>query len=164
MRSTRPIDLPHAPHGQASVNQGVAIFAHLQSRNTLLVYLGGAYRESLEDHFSLYIFCYSLPLHIRDFHVRYSRTPPFYWERTVSVCIMTLYSVFVLCVFSPPLSFYSSCILLAYFSSVSMHAPLCATSSLVIRLEGPIYLAEHVYLEGSICSEGSQFVLVLSFF
>jgi hypothetical protein len=27
MRSTRPIDSPHVPHGQASVNQGVAIFA-----------------------------------------------------------------------------------------------------------------------------------------
>jgi hypothetical protein len=25
MRSTRPIDSPHEPHGQASVKQGVAI-------------------------------------------------------------------------------------------------------------------------------------------
>ena len=70
-----------------------------------------------------FIFCYPPTLHIRDFHVRYYRTPPFYWERTVSVCIMTLYSVFVLCVFPPPLSFYSSRILLAYFPSVSMYAP-----------------------------------------
>ena len=30
-RSTRPNDSPHAPHGQASVNQGVAIFAVLLS-------------------------------------------------------------------------------------------------------------------------------------
>ena len=69
----------------------------------------------------------------------------------MSVCIMHLYSVFVLCVFPPPLSIYSSCIL---FSSVSMHAPLCDTSSLAIRLEGsifggrPICLAEHILSGG----------------
>jgi hypothetical protein len=65
--------------------------------------------------------------------------------------------VFVLCVFPPPLSFYSSCIL---FSSVSMHAPLCATSSIAIRLEGSIFGGPYtfdgtyfvwraIYLEGS---------------
>jgi hypothetical protein len=69
----------------------------------------------------------------------------FYWECTVSVCIMTLYSVLVLCVFPPPLSFYSSSILLAYFSSVSMHAPLCATSSLTIRLEDSIFGGPYIF-------------------
>ena len=49
----------------------------------------------------IFIFRYSHTLHIRAFHVRYYRTPSFYWERTVSVCNMTLYSVFVLCVFPP---------------------------------------------------------------
>jgi hypothetical protein len=49
----------------------------------------------------IFIFRHSPTLHIRAFHVRYYRTPSFYWERTVSVCIMTLYSVFVLCVFPP---------------------------------------------------------------
>jgi hypothetical protein len=58
---------------------------------------------------------------------------------------MTLYSVFVLCVFPPPLSFYSSCILLAYFSSVSMPAPLCATSSLAIRLEDSIFGEPYIF-------------------
>jgi hypothetical protein len=64
----------------------------------------------------------------------------------VSVCIMTLYSVLVLCVFPPPLSFYSSHILLAYFSSVSMHAPPCATSSLAIRLEGSIFGGTYIFV------------------
>jgi hypothetical protein len=66
-----------------------------------------------------------------------------------------LIDVFVLCAFPPPLSFYSSCIL---FSSVSMHAPLCATSSLAIRLEwsapyleGPIHLTENI-LSGGLCT------------
>jgi len=53
----------------------------------------------------IFTFWYSLPLHIPDFHVRYSRTPPFYWECTVSVCIVTLSSVFVLCVFFSPHTF-----------------------------------------------------------
>jgi hypothetical protein len=48
----------------------------------------------------IFIFRYSHTLHIRAFHVRYS-TQSFYWECTVSVCIMTLYSVFILCVFPP---------------------------------------------------------------
>jgi hypothetical protein len=50
--------------------------------------------------------------------------------------------VFLLCVFPPPLSFYSSCIL---FSSVSMHAPLCATSSLSISLEGSIFGGPYMF-------------------
>ena len=60
----------------------------------------------------------------------------------MSVCIMTLYSVFVLCVFPPPLSFYSSCIL---FSSVSMHTPLRDTTSLDIRLEGSIFGGSYIF-------------------
>jgi hypothetical protein len=61
---------------------------------------------------------------------------------------MPLYSVFVLCVFPPPLSFYSSCIL---FSSVSMHAPLCATSSLSISLEDSIFGGPYMF-------DGTHFV------
>ena len=99
---------------------------------------------------SISVFYILLFSHSCDFHVRYYRTPPFYWERTVSVCIMTLYSVFVLCVFPPPLSFYSSRILLAYFSSVSMHAPLCAASSLAIRLEGSIFGGPYIWRNISI--------------
>ena len=58
--------------------------------------------ESFLSLLVLFIFWYSPTLHIRDFHVRYYRTHRlFYSERTVSVCIVTLYSVFVLCFFTP---------------------------------------------------------------
>ena len=77
----------------------------------------------------------------------------------MSVCIMPLCSEFLLCVFPPPLSFYSSCIL---FSSVSMHAPLlCATSSLAIRLEGSIFGGPYMFggtyfVWRAVYSEGSS--------
>ena len=75
----------------------------------------------------------------------------------MSVCIMPLCSEFLLCVFPPPLSFYSSCIL---FSSVSMHAPLCDTSSRTIRLEGTIFGGPYTFdgtyfVWRAIYSEGS---------
>ena len=41
----------------------------------------------------------------------------------MSVCIMPLYSVFLLCVFPPPLSFYSSCIL--FFLCIHACTPMC---------------------------------------
>ena len=75
-------------------------------------------------------------------------------------------SVFVLCAFPPPLSFYSSCIL---FSSVSMHAPLCATSSLAIRLEGSIFGGPYIFggtyfVWRAMYSEGSTWRAVSLFF
>jgi hypothetical protein len=87
----------------------------------------------------IFLFRYFPTLHIRDFHVRYCRTPPFYWEVTVSVCIMTMSFLFF------HLLFFSSCILLAYFSSVSMCAPLCDTSSLAKRLEGSIFGGSSIF-------------------
>ena len=64
----------------------------------------------------------------------------------MSVCIIYLYSVFVLCVFFHLLLFlFSSIILLAYFPYVSMHAPLCATSSLAICLEGSIFGGAYIF-------------------
>ena len=76
--------------------------------------------------FVIFIFWYSPTLHLRDFHVRYYRTPPSYWERTVSVCIMTLYSVFVLCVFPPPFSYlflmHTSCV---FFLFIHACTPMC---------------------------------------
>ena len=48
----------------------------------------------------------------------------------MSVCIIYLYSVFIL---------------LAYFSYVSMYTPLCATSSLAICLEGSIFGGPYIF-------------------
>jgi hypothetical protein len=44
MRSTRPIDPPHEPHGQASVNQGVAITTGM---STLHEYIQGHHVHTL---------------------------------------------------------------------------------------------------------------------
>ena len=74
-------------------------------------------------------------LHIRDFPSILSHTA-FYWERTVSVCIMTLYSVFL---FTP-----------------SVWRALYLAGHLY--LEGHIYLEGHLYLKTYICLEGSSLV------
>ena len=55
------------------------------------------------------------------------------------IYILCLYSVFF------QLFLFYSIILLAYFSSVSMHAPLCATSSLTIRLERSILGSQYIF-------------------
>ena len=122
--------------------------------------LGGAYRESLGDHFSLlvlFVFQYSPTLHIRDFHVRYYRTPPFYWECTVSVRIMTLYSVVVPCVFPPSFLFIPHAYFLRIFPLYPCVHPdvLHHPSPYVWRV---LYLEVHIYLESYICLEGSSLV------
>ena len=101
---------------------------------------------------SISIFCYSPTLHLCDFHVWYSRTPPFFWVRTVSVCIMPLCSEFLLWVFPPPLSFYSSFIL--FFLCIHACTPMCYIiprhpfGGPAPYLEGPICLAEHILSGG----------------
>jgi hypothetical protein len=69
------------------------------------------------------------PLCIRPFYFRCSRTHPHFWERTTSVCIIHLCSVFA----RPPTLFllYS---LLAYFSFLFSRAPLCS-----VYLQGYIF-------------------------
>jgi hypothetical protein len=65
----------------------------------LFLFILGERTGSLLEFISISLLLIFIP----DFHVRYSRTPPFYWERTVSVCIVTLSFVFVLCVFFHPI-------------------------------------------------------------
>jgi len=107
---------------------------------------------------SISIFCYSPTLHLCDFHVWYSRTPPFYWERTVSVCIMSLYSVFLLCVFPPPLSFYSSCIL--FFLCIHACTPMCYILPrhpfAGLHIGGPYMFGGTYFVWRAISSEGSM--------
>ena len=84
------------------------------------------YRESLGDHFSLYIFCYSPTLHIRDFHVRYTRTPSFLLG-VYSVCVH-YDSVFCACTlcFSTSSFFlflkHTSCV---FFLCIHACTPMC---------------------------------------
>jgi hypothetical protein len=109
----------------------------------------------------IFVFQYSPTLHIRDFHVRYYRTPFFYSERTVSVCIMTLYSVFVLSVFSTSFFFlfllHTSCV---FFLCIQVCTLMCyilpsPSARRALSLVVHIYLEGPIYLEGSICFEGS---------
>jgi hypothetical protein len=113
----------------------------------------------------IFIFRYSPTLHIRDFHIRYYRTPPFYWERKVSVTHHD--SVFCVCTLCFSTSFFLF-IPHAYFLRIFPLYPcvhpyvLHHPSPSVWRslyLEGHIYLEGHLYLEGSICFEGSWLVL-----
>ncbi len=78
--------------------------AHLQSRQcSSCLPWGSVQGVSWGSFLSLlviFIFWYSLTLHIPDFHIRYSRTTTFL-SGAYSVCVLvTLSSVFVLCVFS----------------------------------------------------------------
>jgi hypothetical protein len=102
----------------------------------------------------IFIFRYSPTLHIRDFHVRSCRTPPFYWELTVSVCIMTMSFLFF------HLLFFSSCILLAYLLIFPLYP---CVHPYVLHHPSPyvwraLHLEGHLYLEDHICLEGSSLV------
>ena len=111
--------------------------------------------ESLGDHLSLYIY--------------FAILPPFIF--VISMFDILAHRLFIgseqclcaswLCIlcFSTS-SFFLFLLHTCCVFFLCIHAPLCATSSLpsvwrALYLEVPIYLAEHIYLEGSIRSEGS---------
>ena len=76
------------------------------------------------------LFFSNFSLCLRNFPVRCSRNQPHFWERTASVCIKHLCSVFA----RPPTLFLMH-FLLGYFSFLSLSAPLCT-----IYLDSPEFI------------------------
>ena len=124
--------------------------AHLQSRQcSSCLSWGSVQGVSWGSFLSLlviFMFWYSLTLHISDFHVRYSRTPPFYWERTVSVCswlcLLCLSSVFF---FFTPIRLEGS-----IFGGPYISGGPYIFGGPSLYLEGHIYLEGYIYLAGYI--------------
>ncbi len=120
--------------------------AHLQSRQcSSCLSWGSVQGVSWGSFLSLlviFMFLYSVTLHLPDFHVRYSRTPPFLLG-AYSVCVLvTLSSVFVLCVFFTPIRLEGSI----------FGGPYIYGGPYIFGyFKGHIYMEGHIYLEGYIC-------------
>ena len=129
--------------------------ASLQSRSAFLVYLGGAYRQSLGNHFSLYYW-----------YLYFDILPPFIF--VISMFNIIAHRLFIgslqcLCASWPPLCFSTSFLFIPHANFLHIFPLYPCVHPYVLHHPSPyvwraLYLEVHIYLEVYICLEGSSLV------